>query len=171
MGTISYIVSGLMVLVVVCLIFQNGRMWNVLPEVMADAWHFSKRISVLSFSFTTMVVAWYLWNGELDFPTLTNIYVVFAVMSVVGWVYFLFLEMRSISWETLLRESLCVMSWHDQYAGLTPEETDKVLTFLMANDGFLRKLMEVPDEERKNFLRNCSLEFQGKVRLSGHRKN
>lgn len=171
MGTISYIVTGGLVLIILCLVFQNGRMWNVLPEVMADAWHFSKRISVLSFAFTTMFVAWYLWNGEVEYPTLKNIYIVFMLMSVAGWIYFMFLEMRSISWETLLRESLCVTTWHDQSANLTPEEMDKVLSFLMANDGFLRKLMEVPDAERKEFIRNCSISFQGRAERPYRRKN
>ena len=157
---IAYIVGGAMLLFVTGMAFQNGRAWGVLPEVMADAWHFSRRLGVLSFACTTMVSAWYLWNGEVDFPKTAGIWKIFSLVSIGSWIYFLYLEMQSIKWETLLRQTLCVMSWDDRMAGLSGEDVDKILKFLMANDDFLRVIAQVPDEERKSFLRNTSIDFQ-----------
>ena len=159
-STWAYIASGTVGLVILSLAFQNGRMWRVLPEVLSDAWQFSRRIKTLSFAMTSLFATWYLWNGEVDFPKLKGIYVIFAVISAGTWIYFVYLEMQSISWETLLRESLCVMSWDTRMATLNPKQVDEVLTFLMANDDFLRVLMQVPDEERKEMLRTASIDFR-----------
>ena len=165
----SFIAGGAMLFLVIIFAFQNGRAWGMLPEVMADAWTFSRRIGALSFAFVTMATAWYLWNWELDIPKIAGIWKIFFVVSVATWIYFVYLEMQSIKWETLLRESLCVMAWDTRMASLSPEEVDKVLTFLMANDDFLRAILQSRTDDEKSFIRTASLEFKktGKIKNGG----
>ena len=162
----AYISGGVMLLVVLALVFQNGRAWGILPEVMKDMWNFSRRIGMLSFSFQTSAAAWYLWNGEEQFPKTAGVWLVFMIAAVISWLYFIYLEMQSVKWETLLRQSLCVMSWDSRMANLTPERVDDVLSFLMANDDFLRVLMQAPSDERKKMFKTASIDFHRSGRLN-----
>lgn len=156
----AFICGGAMLLVVIALMFNNGRAWGVLPEVLKDAWQFSRRIGVYSFAWMNTATAWYLWNGEDAFPKIAGVWQVFMIAAVLSWLYHFYLEMQSIKWETLLRQSLCVTSWDSRMANLSPEKVDDVLSFLMANDDFLRVLMAAPDEERKRLLKTASIDYQ-----------
>ena len=164
-GIPAFISGGMLLLVVIALMFNNGRAWGVLPEVLKDAWQFSRRIGVYSFALMNTVTAWYLWNGEDAFPKIAGVWQVFMVAAVAAWLYHFYLEMQSIKWETLLRQSLCVMSWDSRLANLEPEKVDEVISFLLANDDFLRVLMQAPSDERKKLLKTASIDFHrtGKI--------
>ena len=57
------------------------------------------------------------------------------------------------------------MSWDSRLANLEPEKVDDVLAFLLANDDFLRVLMQAPSDERKKLLKTASIDFHhtGKI--------
>ena len=163
-GVFGYLVDGVLIVLVFSIVYNAGRLWMVSPPVLRDAWHFSRRIGVLSFSMVASFATYHLWMGEVLYPSIENIWKIFAALSAGSWAYFLFLEWQSVKWETLLRQVLAVQTWDSRTADLSEEDTQKVMSFLMANDDILRAILSCVGEDHKSFTSKCHLEYNRRTR-------